>query len=161
MMDLYDRYSRLLYSVVLRAVNDHALAEDITQETFLRVWNRISTFDEGKGNFEAWLVTVARNRAFDHLRSIRNAPEASSVSLTDLERTSFFSVDDNQHDRLARADAVRFALSRLNRNQREVIEMTHLEGMTQTEIAGKLNKPLGTIKGLIRSASRSLRSARL
>ncbi len=158
MMELYERYGRLLYSIVLRAVNDSAAAEDITQEAFLRVWNRVGSFEEEKGNFEGWLVTVARNRAFDYLRVVRNAPEVSSINLTDLERSSLFSTDESQADRFAAEDAVRNALNGLNDEQRQVIELTHYEGMTQTEIAGKLRKPLGTVKGLVRSALKSLRS---
>jgi RNA polymerase sigma-70 factor (ECF subfamily) len=158
MMDLYDRYSRLLYSIVFRAVNNTAIAEEITQEVFLRIWNRVRTFDEEKGNLEAWLVTVARNRAFDYLRSIRNAPDTSSVSLSDLERSSLFATEGIAADRSAAAHAVRRALAALNQDQREVIELTHFEGMTQTEIAGRLSKPLGTVKSLVRSALKNLRS---
>ena len=67
MIDLYDRYFKLIHSV-FRALNNSAIAEDTTQETFLRVWNRIGAFDEGKGKLAGWLVTVARNRAFGYLR---------------------------------------------------------------------------------------------
>ena len=159
MMDLYDRYGKLIYSVIFRAVNNSAIAEDITQETFLRIWNRIGTFDEEKGKLEGWLVTVARNRAFDYLRSMRNSPSLSTVSLDDLERTGFASSNENQSDRIARERAVTAALKNLNREQREVIELTHFEGMSQIEIAQKLQKPLGTVKGLVRSALKSLRTA--
>src|SRR3982750_4760660 len=159
MMDLYEQYSRLLYSIILRAVHDSAVAEDLTQEAFLRIWNRIASFDEEKGKFEAWLVTVARNRAFDYLRSVRSAPEHSFVSLTDLEHSNLFSVGERAADRSAVIQAAKVALKALNQDQREVIELTHFEGMTQTEIAGKLKKPLGTVKGLVRSALKSLRSA--
>lgn len=159
MMELYDAYSRLLYSIVLRAVNNAAVAEDVTQEVFLRVWNRVQTFDEDKGNLEGWLVTVARNRAFDYLRSVRNAPDTSSVSLTDLERSSLFAAGhDASPDRRLAARAVREALQDLTHDQRQVIELTHFEGMTQTEIAGQLKKPLGTVKGLVRSALKNLRA---
>src|SRR3954466_4860844 len=138
MMDLYEQYSRLLYSIILRAVHDSAVAEDLTQEAFLRIWNRIASFDEEKGKLEAWLVTVARNRAFDYLRSVRSAPEHSSVSLTDLEHSNLFSVGERAADRSAVIQAAKVALKALNQDQREVIELTHFEGMTQTEIAGKL-----------------------
>jgi RNA polymerase sigma-70 factor (ECF subfamily) len=160
MMELYDSYSRLLYSIVLRAVNNAAIAEDITQEVFLRVWNRVRTFDENKGNLEGWLVTVARNRAFDYLRSVRNAPDTSSISLTDLERSPLFAAGrDSSPDRQLAARAVREALRDLTDDQRQVMELTHFEGLTQTEIAGQLKKPLGTVKGLVRSALKSLRAA--
>ncbi|MBV8707277.1 MAG: sigma-70 family RNA polymerase sigma factor [Acidobacteriaceae bacterium] len=159
MMDLYDRYGKLIYSVIFRAVNNSAIAEDITQEAFLRVWNRVGTFDEEKGRFEGWLVTVARNRAFDYLRSMRSSPSVSTVSLDDLERTGFISSNESQSDRIARERTVIAALRNLNREQREVIELTHFEGMSQTEIAQKLQKPLGTVKSLVRSALKSLRTA--
>lgn len=160
MMDLYDSFSRLLYSIVLRAVRDAAIAEDITQEVFLRVWNRVGTFDEEKGNLEAWLVTVARNRAFDYVRSVRNAPDTSLISLTELERSSFFAADKSSSpERQLSERAVRAALQELTDDQRAVIELTHFEGLTQTEIAGQLRKPLGTVKGLVRSALKCLRAS--
>lgn len=159
MMELYDRYARLLYSIIYRAVHDYSVAEDITQEAFLRVWNRIVTFDEERGNLEGWLVTIARNRAFDYLRSLRNAAGQSTVSLTDFERSGSLPPTGSGAEQLALANLVGEALKALNRDQREVIELTHFEGMTQTEIAGKLKKPLGTVKSLVRSALKSLRLA--
>ena len=159
MLTLYDRYGKLVYSVILRAVKDGSLAEDIAQETFLRIWNRIHTFDEQRGRLEAWLVTVARNRAFDYLRSVRGAGAASSPRLDDLANSALMAVKEQQADRIARETAVRAALKQLSQDQREVIELTHFEGLTQTEIAAQLNKPLGTVKGLVRSALRNLRVA--
>src|SRR5438067_4373063 len=80
MADLYDRFGRLAYSVILGIVRDANLAEDLVQETFLRVWNRVHAFEPGKGALGPWLLTIARNRAIDHLRSVsarmdRNAYE--------------------------------------------------------------------------------------
>ena len=158
-MDLYDRYGKLIYSVIFRAVSDSGIAEDITQEAFLRIWNRVATFDEEKGNLEGWVVTVARNRAFDYLRSRRNTPQIATASLEDLERTGVFASGENPADRIAKKNAVSAALKTLGDDQREVIELTHFEGLTQTEIAEKLHKPLGTVKGLARSALKSLRAS--
>src|SRR5712671_2969891 len=77
--ELYDRYGRLVYSLVLRVVRDTGIAEDLVQETFLRVWNRVQGFDAQKGSISPWLLAVARNRAIDYLRSAggreRNAME--------------------------------------------------------------------------------------
>lgn len=159
MVELYDKYGKLIYSIIFRAVNNAATAEDLTQETFFRIWSRIQTFNDERGSFEAWLVAVARNRAFDHLRSVRHTAAANMPSLDDLEDTRLFAREENQSDRIAKQRAVKQALEGLNDDQREVIELTHFEGMTQTEIANKLHKPLGTVKSLVRSALKVLRSA--
>src|SRR5689334_420569 len=77
--ELYDRYGRLVYSLILRVVRDGGTAEDLVQETFLRVWNRVRAFDSEKGAIGPWLLAVARNRAIDYIRSAggreRNALE--------------------------------------------------------------------------------------
>ena len=163
MVSLYDKYGSLVYSVIFRAVADRATAEDLTQETFLRIWNRIHTFDDEKGKLQGWLVTVARNRAFDYLRSIRNQSIQSSAPLEELERAGCFAskegANGNPVDRIATEKAVSQALESLNKEQREVIELTHFEGMTQTEISERLQKPLGTVKSLVKSALKNLRAA--
>jgi RNA polymerase sigma factor (sigma-70 family) len=163
MVALYDKYGGLVYSIIFRAVGDRATAEDLVQETFLRIWNRVQTFDETKGRFEGWLVTVARNRAFDYLRSVKNRPTQSFARLEDLEQAGCFvnkdDKADDQADRIGKQKAVSQALQGLKEDQREVIELTHFEGMTQTEISEKLNKPLGTVKSLVRSALKILRTA--
>ncbi len=158
MLELYDRYAKLVYSVILRAVKDQAMAEDLTQEALLRVWNRIGTFDEAKGNLEGWLVTVARRCAFDYLRAARHAPETVSANFSEWESLQPFSTHDNPAERAANQQTVLAALRSLNEDQRAVIELTHFEGMSQSEIARQLKKPLGTVKGLVRSALKSLRN---
>ncbi|MGA2592306.1 MAG: sigma-70 family RNA polymerase sigma factor, partial [Bryobacteraceae bacterium] len=72
MAELYDRYGRLVYALVVRIVRDGGIAEDLVQETFLRVWNRVQGFDAEKGALGPWLLAVARNRAIDYLRSTGN-----------------------------------------------------------------------------------------
>jgi RNA polymerase sigma-70 factor (ECF subfamily) len=154
---LYDNYGRLIYSIILRAVRNEATAEDLTQEAFIRIWARIHTFDESKGSFEAWLVTVARNRAFDYLRVIRNT--RPSVNIDELGEQHFSYNREDTSDKLAQERSVTRALESLSREQRTVIELTHFEGLTQTEIAEKLSKPLGTVKSLVRSALKVLRNS--
>lgn len=158
MVDLYSRYGKLVYSIILRTVRSEPTAEDLTQETFLRVWNRIHTFSNERGNLQGWLVTVARNRAFDYLRSSQASVSLATSNLDELERAGHFYTELDQSDRLAKQNAVAQALNLLPDDQREVIQLTHYEGMTQTEIAQKLGKPLGTVKGLVRGALKKLRS---
>ncbi len=159
MVDLYDRYGKLIYSIILRTVRSIATAEDLTQETFLRVWNRIHTFTNDRGNLQGWLVTVARNRAFDYLRSQQSSGALATSNLDDLERAGRFYDRLDNSERVAIQSAVTQALNSLPQEQREVIELTHYEGMTQTEIAHKLGKPLGTVKGLVRGALKKLRNS--
>jgi len=155
--ELYDRYGKLLYSIVLRAVRNEATAEDLTQEAFVRIWARIQTFDESKGTLQAWLVTVARNRALDYLRTARRARQ--SVNIDEVTEDRFSYDREGASDKLAQERTVKKALEGLNPDQRKVIELTHFEGLTQTEIAEKLSKPLGTVKSLVRSALKVLRTS--
>lgn len=151
---IYDRFKRLVFSIVFQCVRDQAIAEDLTQETFWRIWNRIQSFDASKGNLEPWIATVARNRAVDYLRSARNAPQ---YSLDSIEANARFVSVESPAGHLERERLVSKALGNLNPAQREVIELTHFQGFTQTEIAELLKRPLGTIKGTIRSALKVLR----
>jgi RNA polymerase sigma-70 factor (ECF subfamily) len=159
MAELYDKYGALLYSVVLRSVTNPATAEDLVQETFLRIWNRIHTFDVERGRLEGWIVTIARNRAIDYLRSLRSQPVEATTSLEDLEHSGWFVTKETEADRLTRRRSVGAALNSLNEEQREVLELTHFQGLTQTEIAQRLHKPLGTVKSLVRSALKVLRTS--
>jgi RNA polymerase sigma-70 factor, ECF subfamily len=153
---LYDRFKRLVYSIIYHAVREQGIAEDLTQETFWRVWNRIHTFDADRGKLEQWIATIARNRAVDHLRSGRNAPQLSFEAIE--TNTSFFSTQSHA-SRIERENRVLKALTTLNPAQREVIELAHYQGLTQAEIADALNRPLGTVKGVLRSALKVLRGA--
>jgi len=159
MAELYDKYGGLLYSVILRSVSNQSTAEDLVQETFLRIWNRIHTFDLERGRLEGWMVTIARNRAIDYLRSLRSQPGESGTSLEDLEHSGLFVTRETEAERLTRKNAVGAALDSLNESQREVLELTHFQGLTQTEIADRLQKPLGTVKSLVRSALKILRTS--
>ena len=87
MKDLYDRYGKLAYSVVLAVVRDAATAEDLVQETFLRVWNRIQAFEPGRGALGPWLLAIARNRAIDHVRSSSSKMDRNAFEL-DVDRKS-------------------------------------------------------------------------
>src|ERR1700690_2194803 len=78
MADLYDRFGRLAFSVILSIVRDAGVAEDLVQETFLRVWNRVQGFEAGRGALGPWLLAIARNRAIDHVRSLRSRMDRNS-----------------------------------------------------------------------------------
>jgi RNA polymerase sigma-70 factor, ECF subfamily len=153
--ELYDRYGRLAYSLILRVVRDSGIAEDLVQETFMRVWNRVHGFDGERGSLGPWLLAVARNRAIDYLRSAQ--ARHSPAELGQMDHPSLYS--EMEGDLLNRDSTRRIqsAMQKLPAQQREVIELAYFEGLSQTEMAERIGQPLGTVKTWVRSALRSLR----
>ena len=157
MNDLYDRYGRVAYSVIYRIVRNSSTAEDLVQETFLRIWNRMQSFDAERGALGAWVLTVARNRAIDYLRSMDGRMEASAIELDHLERPGLFAKLDATALAIDRVRRLKSAFEKLTPAQRQVIELAYYEGMSQTEMAERLKQPLGTVKTWTRSALKVLR----
>src|SRR5580658_1270429 len=154
--DLYDRYGRLVFSLILRVVRDTGIAEDLVQETFLRVWNRVQGFESGKGSIGPWLLAVARNRAIDYLRSA-GGRERNAM---DLEETIHPALSSDMEQSLLNSDRIRrvkVAMDKLSPNQRQAIELAYFEGLSQSEMAERMGQPLGTVKTWVRTALRSLR----
>jgi RNA polymerase sigma-70 factor, ECF subfamily len=157
MNDLYDRYGRLTYSLIHRIVRNPSTAEDLVQETFLRIWNRVQSFDAERGALGAWVLTVARNRAIDHLRSVDGRMEAGAIDLDQLERPGLFARSDTAALGIDRVRRLKTAFEKLAPAQREVIELAYYQGLSQTEMAERLKQPLGTVKTWTRSALKILR----
>src|SRR6266700_7627673 len=124
--ELYDRYGRTTFALILRVVRDAGIAEDLVQETFLRVWNRVHGFDAQKGSIGPWLLAVARNRAIDYLRSSAGR-ERNAVEYEETEHPALFC--DMEKDILAsdKARRVKSAVEKLSPNQRQVIELAYFE----------------------------------
>ena len=157
MADLYDRYGRAAYSLVLRIVRDSATAEDLVQETFLRIWNRVQGFDGRRGALATWILAVARNRAIDYLRSTTGRMARSQFEVDAAEHPSLFVDMERQIVNSDAARRIREALARMNENYRTVIELAYFEGLSQTEMAEKMGQPLGTEKTWVRTALKNLR----
>ncbi|HUI55791.1 MAG TPA: sigma-70 family RNA polymerase sigma factor [Bryobacteraceae bacterium] len=154
--ELYDRYGRLTYSLILRVVRDSGIAEDLVQETFLRVWNRVQAFDAQKGAIGPWLLAVARNRAIDYLRST-GGRERNTVEFETTDHPALHI--DIEPGILAsdKARKIKAALEKLAAHQRQVIELAYFEGLSQTEMAERMGQPLGTVKTWVRTALKNLR----
>jgi len=154
--ELYDRYGRIVYSLILRVVRDTGIAEDLVQETFLRIWNRVQAFDAQRGAVGPWLLAVARNRAIDYLRSA-GGRERNAVEFEESDHPSLFI--DMERGILAsdKARVVKAAVEKLSANQRQVIELAYFEGLSQTEMAERMGQPLGTVKTWVRAALKTLR----
>ncbi len=157
MADLYDRYGRLAYSLIFRVVRDSGVAEDLVQETFLRVWNRVQSFDQERGALGPWILTVARNRAIDYLRSTDGRMSAGALELERTETPAMFTNIEDSALALDRARRLKSAFQKLNANQRTVIELAYFEGLSQTEMAERMKQPLGTVKTWVRTALKALR----
>jgi RNA polymerase sigma-70 factor (ECF subfamily) len=154
--ELYDRYGRITFALILRVVRDAGIAEDLVQETFLRVWNRVHGFDAQKGSIGPWLLAVARNRAIDYLRSAAGR-DRNALEYEENDHPSLYF--DMEKDILSsdRARRVKSAVEKLSPNQRQVIELAYFEGLSQTEMAERMGQPLGTVKTWVRSALKNLR----
>lgn len=157
MGELYDRYGKVVFSIILRIVRNANTAEDLLQETFLRVWNRVHAFDQEKGSLGPWVLTVARNRAIDYLRSVDGRMTQNAF---DIERTEAPGLFANLESEILTADRiqrVRAAFDKLTPNQRMVLELAYFEGLSQSEMAERLKQPLGTVKTWVRSGLKALR----
>jgi RNA polymerase sigma-70 factor (ECF subfamily) len=122
-------------------------AQDLLQEVFLSVWNKAGTFRADRGSAFSWIVTQLRNRAIDRLRSRRRRGELLAENAPDLEPSGSSSPSSAQNaESNERARDVRSALDQLTEDQRQVLRLAYFEGLTQAEIAEKLEEPLGTIK---------------
>ncbi len=157
MADLYDRYGRLTYALISRIVRNGAAAEDLVQETFLRVWNRVQAFDQEKGALGPWILAVARNRAIDYLRSVDGRMAQNVYELERMEQPVQFANLENEIMNLDRIRILKEAFEKLTPNQRIVLELAYYEGLSQTEMAARMKQPLGTVKTWVRTALKTLR----
>jgi RNA polymerase sigma-70 factor (ECF subfamily) len=168
---LYDRHSRGVYSMALRLLGDAPAAEEVVQETFLKLWRQPTAYHSARGRLLPWLLGVAHHHAVDLLRRrqleqrhrLPSKVSSSGESLTDvLDKLGLSSADDDPQDRagaVEQRDVVGQALHNLSREQRVPLELAYFNGMTQLEIATLLGLPLGTIKTRMRLGLQQLRKA--
>jgi RNA polymerase sigma-70 factor (ECF subfamily) len=159
---IFDRYGDLVYSTALRVLRDPHLAQDISQEVFVRLWRKPQSFDPERGRFLTWLISVTRNRAVDEIRSRgrRQRHETASPEERQREIPAGEADDPVRSAHLSeQARTVRGALAQLPSEQQQVIELAYFGGLTQKEIADRLDQPLGTVKTRIRLGMQKLRAA--
>lgn len=154
---LYDRYGKLVFSVIVRIVRDQATSEDLVQETFLRAWNRAGAFEAGRGSAGAWLTAIARHRALDYIRSTDARMARGTTDLTAAEQPRLFVDFEHSLASAERVRRIRDAFAKLDENERMVLELAYFEGLSQSEMAERTKKPLGTIKTWVRRGLETLR----
>jgi RNA polymerase sigma-70 factor (ECF subfamily) len=154
---LYDRHCRAAYGLAYRLTNERQAAEDLAQDAFLKAWRSAGTYRAHRGSVKTWLLSIVRNCGVDRLRSQatrRRTREEAEVEAPKNQPSEGFSEAWGNHKR----DRVREALRDLPREQREVLALLHLRGLTQAEVSERLGLPLGTVKGRSRLGLRKLRA---
>ncbi|HWS86378.1 MAG TPA: sigma-70 family RNA polymerase sigma factor [Pyrinomonadaceae bacterium] len=158
---VYDRYGAILLGLMLRILRSRPEAEDVLQEVFLQVWQQARSFDPARGRAFTWLATLARSRAIDRLRAVDSRERAAQRSAEDGQPVAAEAEGwaDEEAIRAERAEAVRAALAELPEEQRQVLVLAYLDGMSQSEIAAAKNQPLGTVKTRTRTGLKRLSEA--
>ena len=155
---VYDRFGTLAYSLAVRILGDPGRAEDVVQDSFMRLWNSAGSFDPSRGSLRAWLLTLVRNRAIDQLRG-RPGRQRQELELThEVPAQGGGSDPWREVSESLERQAIRQALASLPPEQRQVIELAYYGGYTQSEIAELVGISLGTVKGRTRLALEKLSS---
>jgi RNA polymerase sigma factor (sigma-70 family) len=152
MESLYQRYSRILYSLAYRMVADHQVAEDLLQDAFLAVWRRATSYSPQAGAARSWLISILHHRTIDYLRKVRRRSIIQEAPLEEIEFNEGTAYPDTWDEawQSVKSSHVRAALMKIPTEQRLVIELAYFQGWTHTEIADGTQIPLGTVKARMR-----------
>jgi len=154
---LYDRTNRLIFGLILRIVGDRATAEEVLLDVYTQVWRQASLYDTKRGAPLAWLMTIARSRAIDRVRSGKTEQQGKE-SLETVGEVASMSISPEDSAAVSeRQRLVRSALGSLSAEQRQVIELAYYSGLSHSEIALRLGQPLGTVKTRTRLGMMKLR----
>ena len=155
---LYDRHSRLAFTIALRVLHDEAAAEDVVQDAFLAVWRKTVTYRAELGSVRTWFATIVRNRAIDRLRREKRRDMYELGCDAAIERAGLSDTWAEVAAQLSRQQ-IRTALQSLPAEQRETIELAYWCGLSRSEISHAMRVPIGTVKGRVRLAMVKLRGA--
>ncbi len=158
--ELYDRYHRLVFSVAFNSVGDYGTAEEITQDVFVRVWEKAATYRVSLGQVNTWLSSIARHRSIDVFRRRSSRPESRSTTWDELPGWALPNVEGPEERAILaiQQQRVRASIAQLPEEQQQVLGLAYFKGYTQRQIAEMLDQPLGTVKTRIRLAMQKLRA---
>jgi len=158
--ELYDRYSSTLYALLLRILGNPEDAQEVLQEAFVKVWTNATSYDASRGSEVAFLISIARSRGIDRLRSRKIRSDRENDAGREISVVSSFVENKTGADDAIQSQerkAVRGALAELPEPQRVALELAYFEGLSQSEIAARLGEPLGTIKTRMQLGMKKLR----
>lgn len=152
---LYDMYSKSLFGVIFNLIRDKEEAEDVLQETFIKIWKNIDTYNESKGRFYTWILNIARNSAIDKLRS-----KGFNNNLKNLSADNFVHILEDPAKTSNKIDAIGIHefVKKLKPKCIQIIDLLFFKGYTQQEAADELEIPLGTVKPQNRNCINELRN---
>ncbi len=152
---LYDNYSSAIYGVINRIVRSDEVAEDLTQDVFVKIWHNLNNYDASKGTIFTWMLNIARNSAIDRIRTVEYNHTKQSVEIE-----NYVGVIDGQDSMSINVDAIglKNMIAKLKPEYQQLIDLVYFKGYTQSEIAEEFDIPLGTIKTRIKAAITSLRT---
>ena len=157
--ELYERHSRIVYSLVLRILRQGSTAEEVVQDVFLQLWRNCARYDTSRP-FVPWLLTLARNRALDHLRLKSERQRRREEQTEEFPQIASAAPEyEKALDEKRRAERVRALIGSLPSAQKKAIELAYFEGLSHSEIAAALNEPLGTVKSWIRNGLMRLKES--
>jgi RNA polymerase sigma-70 factor, ECF subfamily len=155
---LHQRYATLVYSMAWRVLNDAGMAEEVTQDIFLKLWQKSQHYDPQRGRFCNWLLSVTRFAAIDRLRHEKRAPLLSDLDGDPGDDASATKLVPIDHENWERGRHLRLLVEQLPANQRQLIELAYFGGLTHSELADQLKLPLGTVKSRLRQGLEKLRT---
>ena len=150
--NLYDKYSGAMFNIILRIVNSNEVAEDVLQDSFLKIWKNIESYDEGKATIFTWMLNVCRNTALDALRKANVRPSIQ----TEIENVNVNSLQTVQMN--IDSIGLKNSLKYLTPEQIVVIQAVYFNGLTHDEASKALGVPLGTVKTRIRNGLATLKN---
>ena len=154
---LYDRHSRVAYSLAYRMMGERQAAEDLLQDAFLEIWRGAATYRAERGSLRTWILSIVHNRGIDQLRSLssrRRTQEKVEAEAPTSQPSEAFA----ESWRNSQREQVRAAMSTLPPEQLKILELAYFSGYTHVEIADRLVLPLGTVKGRMRLGLKKIRA---
>lgn len=159
LLALHRRYVNLVYSMSWRVLQDVGLAEEVTQDIFLKLWHKGHQYDPKRGRFSTWLLSVTRFASIDRLRREGRQPPQTEIATGDQDESTVLErLLPADYEAWERGQLLRMLLWQLPAEQRQIIELAYFGGLTHTEMAEYLHLPLGTVKGRLRLGLEKLRS---